>query len=303
MELVEAPREDEHRRDFLEKLHRVRTEVTVEEHFQPLSLEEAKAVAEAIQANPRLKTLNFMASICPEGAGPRLQQVEALAAGLRGSTVTSLGLDWNHLRDEGVIAVAAVLPETCVQRLDLSRNFFGEEGARALAAALKSSCVTSLGLFANEMGDLGGKALLEGLRDSSVIDIELDNCDIGDELFSQIQEALKANKARSFVLQMEVKESEEKLDLTFRTLAGTVAVALTWSLDSPVQDLPQTVLRSMRSAGFPPAFNGLGTVQLKLLRPDGGLLDVAATAASLAKQLGLEKAPQGVKRPRAMEGQ
>lgn len=189
---------------------------------------------------------------------------------MRGSSVTALGLDWSHLRDEGVSALAAVLPETSLRELDLSRNGIGVAGAHALAAALKSSCVRTLRLFAScEMGEEGGMALLEGIRDSSVIDIELDNCNIGKETFRKIKEAMEANRARSFVLRLEVQTfDDELLTLKLRTLAGTVAAEMTWSLDRPAKDLPEAVLTSMRSSGFQP---GLSTLHLKLVRPDGSL--------------------------------
>lgn len=399
---------------FHEKLHLIRSKEKVEVRFATLSLEEATAVAEAISANPLLKELDLEASkIGPlrrlepylqprEGGG--LPQLEALAGGLRGSSVTDLGLRDTYLGDEGVRALALVLRETSIKglRLDLNgievvgaqalaaglrfssvtslflyHNHLGDEGAKAVAAALsetsirhlglgnnqirvdgvralvegvKSSSVSHLNLCLNPVGDEavklltfaetesrleilgldqtrigdagvrvlaaslrdssvteldlsgnyfreeGAQALLEGLRGSPVQLIQLNRVDCSQETVKQIRAAAQANrraaKARSFVLQMDMQRSENEVTLKFRTLAGSEVAVLTWNLDRPVQELPKAVLTAMRSSGLPLPLRGMSATNLRLVRPEGAILDVTPAAASLALQLGIDVEPR-----------
>lgn len=389
---------------FEEKLHSIRTEKAVNLGFGSLCLEEAKAVAEAIQGNPLLTHL----AIHTTHFGS-IENVEAFAAGLVGSSVVSLGLRSTYFGDAGVAAVAAVLRRTSIQDLDLRNNSVGAVGARALAEGLRSSSVTSLNLLLNSLGDEGAsalagvlkecplrslvlwgisnrigvagaqalaeslpssslttldlranclqdagvialagalpqssievlelsftgfgspgmlalaaamketvvatlgvagndiglegaQALLTGLRDSPVIEMpHLEKCSVDNETRQEIRAILLANKARSFVLTMEAQKSkDEEMDLKFRTIGGTVAAVLSWSLDKPAQDMPKAVVSSMRSSGSPLPFKGLSAVNLKLVRPDGAVLAVGPTAAPLAQQLGLSTEPSSSTRP------
>lgn len=389
---------------FEEKLDCLRTESEVEVTLETLSLEEAEAVAEAIQGNPSLKTLDLtdsgIGSLDHKGGGGL--QVEALAAGLRGTSVTSLELLNTGLGDEGVEALAAVLGATSIRSLKmdmngvtaigaqaladalrsssvtelslgynklraegvrilapalgasslrtlaLHHNDIGVDGISALAEGLKSSRVTSLGLRDFTLGEEGVKvlasalpetglqslslglsrialgevralaavlrdssvsclvlvgfdvgynideqsaeALLEGLADSPVVALKIPDDRLSKELRSKINAVLEANKERSLVLQMTVQKAEHDVLLTFRTIAGSEAAVLSWSLDRPVQDLPKAVLMAMQSSGFQHP-KGLGVMNLKLVRPDGAILDVGSEVASLAQQLGIDREP------------
>jgi hypothetical protein len=127
--------------------------------------EGAKAIAAALRGSS-VTTLNlYNNNIGDEGA-------KAIAAALRGSSVTTLHLYNNKIGDEGAKAVAAALNgrenAASVTTLNLNDNNIGDEGAKAIAAALRESNVTTLALNNNKIGDEGAKALLEGVRESSV---------------------------------------------------------------------------------------------------------------------------------------
>lgn len=253
-----------------------------------------------------------------------------LAAGLQGSSVTYLDLSTNALGDGGASFVAGALRQSSVKSLRLSVNLIRVMGTRALAEGLQDSNVTYLDLSFNcmteevvrelaarvggtsiqsldlsynytvstqEEGD--GASLLEGLRDTSVTELKLCCCVLPRGRLSQIKAVIQSNKARSFVLQMEAQSSQHEVILKFRSLAGTEAAVLSWSLDRPVHELPEAVLRSMRSSGFQPPFKGLSAGNLKIV-PSGGegaLLDVGPAAAPLKQQLGLSmEPPSGSKR-------
>lgn len=332
---------------FEHLLQCIRTQEKVKVRLTSPSLEQMRAMAEAIRRNPVLKHLNLEHSSFSPGASEKMKVLaeglressvvklglrrmslgdrsvialasvlketsiqsldlghnfvvsgaEHLAQGLKSSSVTSLDLFNNGIEDSGVMALAGALKETSVQWLNLGRNDFGRAGLQALAAILKETSVATLGVYDNgdsesELEDDDAEALLQGLRDSPVIEmLKLERLEVDDKMRSKIQavlEANKLNKARSFLLQMEVQMSEEKeIKFKFRTMGGSEAAALSWSLDYAVQDLPKAVLRSMRSSGFQPPFRGLSAVNLKLVCPAGAILDVGPTAAPLAQQLGL----------------
>lgn len=339
---------------------RILTEEEASVSLEIRSLEQAKEVAEAIRSNPRLKTLNLSRS-----SFGSTEHVAAVAAGLRGSSVTCLKLRCFDVGDAGVSAVAAVLGESSIQHLDLGVtgmgdagaqalaealpsssvtcldlsifNHIGEAGAQTLAEALKSSSVTSLdlrgnsladagvaalaktlketqllsldvgnnnvgsagvkalaailketgvatlGLSNNDIDDEGAEALLEGLRGSRVTEmLNLKDLRVEDETRDRIQAVLEANKA-FFVLNMKVQQIEEQeMQLKFHTMGGNEVAVLTWSVESPVQDLPKSVLSSMHS----PPFQGFSARNLKIVCPGGAVLDVGRKAASLVEQLG-----------------
>lgn len=311
--------------------------------FETLSLDKVLALGSAVRGNAALKSLDLAdCALGPSGEGGGLPQVEALAAALRGSSVTSLGLRCTGLGDEGVKPVAAVLretsirsldigmneigaegaqalaqgltassvtslnvscnivtdeavkhlaaalPETSVERLDLQTNGIGVEGVKALAAVLKDSSVTSLDLMDNNVNAECAEVLLEGLHDSPVIEMWVSDFDLGEEIYGQIQAVVEENRARSLILQMQVQKTENEVEMKLRTVAGQVAAVLMWSLDRPVEDLPEAVLTSIRRSGFQLPFKGLSAVNLKLVRPDGATLDAGAAAPSLAQQLGID---------------
>lgn len=312
-------------------------------YFRTLNLDQAISLAEAIQGNPLLESLDLLSStLGPEKLGGGLPQVEVLAAGLRGSSVislrlidtglgdagvkavasviressvqclglsvngigargaralaeglrssrvTTLDLSHNNVGDGGAITLALALRESPLQTLDLGVNTIGEEGARALAKSLKDSSLTSLDLHGNYIGAKGMRALLDALRNSQVIEMEVSGQSFGEE-WSKIRAVVQANKTGNFVLQVNVQQFvREEVELKFRTIAGSEAAVLRWSREASVQDLPEAVLASMRSSGFQLPCTGINAESLRLVRPDGAILDVGSTAASLAEQLGIE---------------
>ena len=78
---------------------------------------------------------------------------------------------------------------------------------------------------------------------------------------------------------------DPELILMFRTLAGNVAASINWNCADPPAGLPEAVLDGIRSSGFKCPFEPLRLRNLRLLKPDGALVDVSPNAAPLAEQL------------------
>ena len=88
-----------------------------------------------------------------------------------------------------------------------------------------------------------------------------------------------------FLLQVLAEGNDPQLTLTFRTLGGNIAASINWTCaDSPV-GLPEAVLSGIRSYGFTCPVEPLRAINLRLLKPDGALVDVGADAAAVAEQL------------------
>lgn len=87
--------------------------------------------------------------------------------------------------------------------------------------------------------------------------------------------------ARPLLLQVSVEGAE----LTFHTMGGEVAATVTWPDENPVQELPFAVLEAIRSSGFQTPSPHLRASNLRLVLPQGALLDVSPRAVSLAEQL------------------
>lgn len=86
---------------------------------------------------------------------------------------------------------------------------------------------------------------------------------------------------RPFVLQVSAACSE----LTCRTMSGRVVATVTWPSDHPVQELPVAVLEAMRGSGFEATFQPLQVSNLRLVLPNGQVLDTSQGAAPLEEQL------------------
>ena len=88
---------------------------------------------------------------------------------------------------------------------------------------------------------------------------------------------------KPFLLQIEGGEPEPIL--TFRTLGGNIAASIRWNSTDPTTSLPEAVLGGIRSSGFECPFEPLRVSNLRLLKPDGTLVDVSPDAAPLSEQL------------------
>ena len=87
------------------------------------------------------------------------------------------------------------------------------------------------------------------------------------------------------------------LELTCSALSGNVAAALEWPDDAPVAGLAEAVVAAVTSSGFTGLKEPLAVWNLRLLKPDGTLLDlgsdesdsdVESSPLPLLEQLGLE---------------
>ncbi|KAL0248995.1 hypothetical protein GEMRC1_004229 [Eukaryota sp. GEM-RC1] len=112
------------------------------------------------------------------------------------STITSINLRINHIRDFGARALAEALKvNVTIRSVDLRFNSIGAEGARALSEALKvNTTITSFNLGNNLIGDEGACALAEALQvNTTVTDVNLYGNSIGAEGAKALAEALKNN--------------------------------------------------------------------------------------------------------------
>ena len=90
---------------------------------------------------------------------------------------------------------------------------------------------------------------------------------------------------KPFLLQISGEGSDPDLVLIFCTLAGTVAASINWNCAAPPAALPEAVLGGIRRSGFECPFEPLRVSNLRLLKPDGTVVDVSPEAAPLAEQL------------------
>ena len=100
-----------------------------------------------------------------------------------------------------------------------------------------------------------------------------------------------ANSARGqewtkpFLLQMSAEGAGPEWTLTFLTIRGNVAASIKWNCEDPTAGLPEAVLSQIRSSGFECPFEPLRVSNLRLIKPDGTLLEVSPDAGPLAEQL------------------
>ena len=99
------------------------------------------------------------------------------------------------------------------------------------------------------------------------------------------QDCLPQDWTKPFILQVSAEGSGPEVTLTFRTLGGNVAASINWNCADPPAGLPKAVLSEIRGSGFECPFEPLRVSNLRLLKPDGALVDVSPDAAALAEQL------------------
>ena len=105
------------------------------------------------------------------------------------------------------------------------------------------------------------------------------------ELFALASSACGQEWTKPFLLQISVEGSDPERILTFRTIGGNVAASIKWNSADPTAGLPQAALSEIRSSGFECPFEPVRVSNLRLIKPDGSLLDVGPDAAPLAEQL------------------
>ena len=98
------------------------------------------------------------------------------------------------------------------------------------------------------------------------------------------QECLPQDWTKPFILQISAEGSGPEVTLTFRTLGGNIAASIIWNCADPTEGLPEAVLIGVDSSGFECPFRPFRVSNLRLLKPDGTLVDVSPDAAPLAEQ-------------------
>ena len=73
--------------------------------------------------------------------------------------------------------------------------------------------------------------------------------------------------------------------LTFRTLGGNIAASIKWNCTGAPTGLPEAVLCEIRCLGFECPFEPMRVSNLRLIKPDGALLDASPEAPPLGEQL------------------
>lgn len=107
-----------------------------------------------------------------------------------------------------------------------------------------------------------------------------------DEVVSLIQRH-EEEWTRPFILQLTCEDVEGEAAITCRTLGGNVAAAFQWTWEDPIHKLPSAVLEAVKSSGFRCPFEPLRVSNLRLVKPDGELLNICSDATSLASQMGI----------------
>ena len=125
------------------------------------------------------------------------QSLSTLCLALRVNTsLTSLDLSWNSIRNRGASSLSEALRvNTSLTSLDLSENSIGVEGASSLSEALRvNTSLISLDLSKNSIGDEGASSLSKALRvNTSLTSLDLRYNYIRDEGASCLSEALRVN--------------------------------------------------------------------------------------------------------------
>ena len=92
---------------------------------------------------------------------------------------------------------------------------------------------------------------------------------------------------KPFLLQISVEGRDPERTLSFLTMGANVAASIKWKCADTPLGLPEAVLNEMRVSGFECPFEPVRVSNLRLLKPDGTLLDVSPDAAALAEQLAI----------------
>lgn len=113
------------------------------------------------------------------------------------TTLTSLDLEWNNIRDEGAVAIARTLEKNnSLTSLNIGGNIIGDEGAIAIARILeKNNSLTSLNIGGNEIGTRGAVEIAQILENNnSLTSLNIGGNIIGDEGAIAIARILEGNK-------------------------------------------------------------------------------------------------------------
>jgi hypothetical protein len=105
-----------------------------------------------------------------------------------------------------------------------------------------------------------------------------------EQLLQQIRSELEKNKARFFILQMNVADAGAEKLLTFRTLAGSVAASFMWNFEPSHRDLLEAVIKEMKSSGFQVPFERLRPTHLRIVDMNGQLLSEEAIQGGCSPQ-------------------
>jgi Ran GTPase-activating protein (RanGAP) involved in mRNA processing and transport len=222
----------------------------------------------------------------------RQRGAEHLARALSTSALQRLCVSDCSLELQGAKAlVEALKTAPSLQELNLSRNSLGNEGAELLASALKTCALNTLNASACEIEGEGVLALAAGIPGSLITQLALESTWDAERLDeasrAAIEAALRANRSRSFVLQMQAdRQDKDSWQLSFRTLAGTLAAVLSCDERTKADALPELILQQMGSLDLPwtPA-----ACSLQIVKPNGDLLSVRAFSAGVLDQLQSEK--------------
>ena len=90
---------------------------------------------------------------------------------------------------------------------------------------------------------------------------------------------------KPFLLQMSAEGAGPERTLTFRTIGGNVAASIQWNCADTPAGVLEAVLTEMRISGLECPFEPMRVSNLRLLKPDGTLLDVSPEAGPLAEHL------------------
>jgi Ran GTPase-activating protein (RanGAP) involved in mRNA processing and transport len=274
----------------------------------------AACIATGLASSLQLQTLRLRRNFIKE-AGTR-----DLASSLKkAKSLRDLELTANPIRQRGAEHLARSLPTSALQRLcvsdcslglqgakaliealktapslqelNLSRNSLGNQGAELLASALKTCALNTLNASACDIEEEGVMALAAGIAGSLITELALESTWDAEQLDeasrAAISTALLENRSRSFVLQMQADFcDQDTCQLSFRTLAGTLAATLPCDEGTKADSLPKLILQQMGSLALPwkPA-----ACNLQIVKPNGDLLSVQAFSAGVLDQLRSEK--------------
>jgi hypothetical protein len=219
-----------------------------------------------------------------------IQGLRRLTSALRTSKLTHLGLrhDEPSMGTEEMNALVEGLKASRVVSLDLSDCPLQNDAVEVLAICLRETDLECLTLGDYAFGNDTYSALLVGVRDTAVMTLVFSgqrnpHNPLLEEWYAKIQKAVKANRDRSFILQMQVEGEPDNWTFTFRTMCGSVAAVLRWRFQKSGRNFRGKVLHAMRESGFQLPSRHIRARHLRVIRPDGQQL---RCSVGLAQQLG-----------------
>jgi len=151
----------------------------------------AHHIAAFLKRNSTLTSLHLLTNNLKDNG------VTKIASSLEhNNTLHMLDLSSNNISNAGAIQMANILPTCTLKRIKLSWNFIGDNGATCIASGVATNTtLTTLDLYRNRIGDQGAIAFRDALATNKVLlELRLSSNKITDEGAFAIATGMAQNK-------------------------------------------------------------------------------------------------------------